>query len=229
MKAVILAAGRGIRLKPFTEHYPKGLVPINKKPLINWTLDSLPKSIDEIIIVTGWLGEQIKTKFKNNFNNIPITYFEQSPINGTGSALHTVKNALTSKFIVINGDDLYAKDDLEKLTQVKDWGILGFKTSDPIPGSLELENNEVIGIKPDNSQEPKWQNCGAYVTDAHFFELPLVEIPVRDTTEFSLPHTLVNNEKTHSVTLVPATKWLPIGTPEELAKAKKFLDNIQEF
>lgn len=226
MKVVILAAGKGLRLRPFTEHHPKGLVPVNGMPLLRWALENLPKNTDEIFIIIGWLGEQIKQEFGNTYNGIPISYFEQSPINGTGSALHTVKSKLTGKFLVINGDDLYWQEDLQKLTDVKDWGILAKKTQSPIAGSLEVKRDEVIGIKENNSRELKWQNCGSYLLDANFFELPLVQIPVREEKEYSLPHTIINNQKTHSIALVEATKWLPLGTPEELAKAKDFLDNI---
>jgi NDP-sugar pyrophosphorylase family protein len=227
MQAVILAAGYGLRLRPFTETAPKGLVPILGRPLLQWTLERLPSSIDEIVIVTGWLGEQIEAKFGNSFQGKPVAYFAQSPINGTGSALHAAKSVLRGKFLVVNGDDVYTRADLEALSAVPDWGMLATQTAQALAGNLKVDDGgAIVDIARDESSSIKWQNCGAYVTDTTYFGLPLVGIPVRNKTEYSLPHTMVQSQKTHSVRLIPATQWLPIGTPEELAKAEKILDNI---
>jgi NDP-sugar pyrophosphorylase family protein len=84
----------------------------------------------------------------------------------------------------------------------------------------------VTGLVNDQSENEKWINCGAYLTDVHFFDMPLVGIPVRDKTEYSLPHTLIQDPVERPVRLVAATQWFPVGTPEELAKAEKILDNI---
>ncbi len=280
MQAVILAAGYGLRLRPFTETAPKGLVPVLGKPLLEWTLESIPESIDEIIIVTGWLGEQIKNRFGNTYKGKAIRYFEQSPINGTGSALHFAKSVLHDKFLVVNGDDIYGEQDLETLSKAEGWSMLATKTAKPIAGSLVLDsidnnptlchceesatwqsffqfnnlaskhlnintdchapklarndspnnaNDKIVAIMPNMTNTEKWQNCGAYLTDTRFFDLPLVEIPVRDTVEYSLPHTLVLEPQKCPVKLISATRWLPIGTAEELAKAEELLDNIAEL
>lgn len=227
MQAVILAAGYGLRLQPFTKTAPKGLVLVLGKPLLAWTLESLPENIHEIIIVIGWLGEQIEMHFKDVFQGLPIRYVKMSVINGTGSALHTAKEILHDKFLVVNGDDVYAKTDLTALTQVPDWGMLATKTTRPIAGGLELDSSgNITSISANITNTEKWQNCGAYLTDTSFFNLPLVEIPVRDNVEYSLPHTLVLNAKKCPVKLVSASQWLPVGTAEELAKACKILDNM---
>jgi NDP-sugar pyrophosphorylase family protein len=57
------------------------LVPVLGKPLLAWTLERLPQNVDEIIIVTGWLGEKISTEFGSSHNNRPIHYATQNPIN----------------------------------------------------------------------------------------------------------------------------------------------------
>ncbi len=225
MQAVILAAGYGLRLKPFTETAPKGLVPVLGIPLLEWTLKSLPETTHEIIIVIGWLGEQIEKHFKNEFRGMPIRYVTMSPINGTGSALHTAKEALHGKFLVVNGDDIYAKQDLTALSRVPDWGMLAVQTTKAMAGNLTVSNGDITNIARDESNNIKWQNCGAYFLDTDYFALPLIGIPVREKTEYSLPHTMIQNKHTHQVSLVEATQWLPIGTPEELAKASEILDN----
>jgi NDP-sugar pyrophosphorylase family protein len=186
MQAVILAAGFGLRLRPFTEHNPKGLVPVLGKPLLAWTLERLPQNVDEIIIVTGWLGEKISTEFGSSHNNRPIHYATQNPINGTGFALRSAKNMLSGTFLVVNGDDLYTADDLESLSQ-EHWAMLATSTTKPVPGALTVTDSGIItSIDADLTENEKWQNCGAYVMNTDFFSLPLVEIPVRDKIEYSL-------------------------------------------
>ena len=121
---------------------------------------------------------------------------------------------------------MYAKADLTALAQVPNWGMLATKTTKPIAGGLELDSSgNITSISANITDTEKWQNCGAYLTDTTFFNLPLVEIPVRDNVEYSLPHTLVLDAEKRPVKLISASKWLPIGTYEELAKAEELLDN----
>lgn len=226
MQAVILAAGLGLRLRPFTEKHPKGLVPIAGKPLLLRTLDSLPDVITEIIVVTGWLSDQIETTLGTSYQGRPILYVEQKPLDGTGSALHHARVLLRGNFLVVNGDDIYTKGDLTTLAAAPGWALLASTTLKPLAGALVVDDsNNITALTNDPSSEKKWINCGAYLTDTQFFNVPLVGIPVRDKTEYSLPHSLTQNPATHPVRLIEATKWLPVGTPEELAKAEKILDN----
>ena len=68
MKAVILAAGMGIRLRPMTETLPKGLVEINNKTLLERSLDALNENnITEAIIVTGFYGDSIKARIGETY------------------------------------------------------------------------------------------------------------------------------------------------------------------
>lgn len=227
MQAVILAAGLGLRLRPFTEQHPKGLVPIAGKPLLFWTLEIIPDSITEIIIVTGWLGDQIKTALGESYNGKSIRYVEQTPLDGTGSALHHARTLLHDTFLIVNGDDIYTKDDLTELATSPGWAMLASTTTKPLAGALAKDATGIVTeLVNDQSQDQKWINCGAYLTDVRFFDIPLVGIPVRDKNEYSLPHTLIQNPVEHPVRLVEATRWLPVGTPEELAKAEKILQNV---
>lgn len=227
MQAVILAAGLGLRLRPFTEQHPKALIPVCGTPLILHSLGRLPKNITEIIIVTGWLGEQIQSLVENAFQGIPVRYATQDPLNGTGGSLHAAKDLLHDSFLVLNGDDLYQQSELQTLASQSTWAILATPTTRPLQAALQPDADGFVhGLVPDPSETQKFLNCGAYLTDTDFFTLPLVGIPIRDKTEYSLPHTLLQTPDAHPVALVPATGWLPVGTPEELAKAEKMMQNI---
>lgn len=227
MQAVILAAGLGLRLRPFTEQHPKALIPVCGTPLILHSLARLPKHTTEIIIVTGWLGEQIQSLVGTSFNGVPVRYATQDPLNGTGGSLHAAKDLVHGQFLVLNGDDLYQQSGLETLATQSTWAILATATTRPLQAALKPDSEGFVpGLVPDPSETQKFLNCGAYLTDTGFFTLPLVSIPVRDKPEYSLPHTLLQAPEMHPVKLVPATGWIPVGTPEELAKAEKIMQNV---
>ncbi len=218
MQAVILAAGKGLRLRPFTENHPKPLIPIAGRPLLSYTLDALPDSINEIIIVIGYLGSQIETVFGDNWNGKPIKYVTQTELNGTGDALFRAKPFLKQRFLVVNGDDLYKKSDLTQLINHK-YSILAWPSTIPYEYSLK-ENPEgyLDGFDPESTL----RNCGAYFLNFDFFDGPLTEVTVHGETELSLPHTLVALSATHPVAIVKAKHWLPVGTPEQLKFANDY-------
>ena len=63
MQAIILAAGKGTRMRPLTYDMPKAMLPVKGKPVLEYTISFLPEEIDEIIIVINHLGDQIKNYF----------------------------------------------------------------------------------------------------------------------------------------------------------------------
>ena len=222
MQAVILAAGQGLRLRPFTEHSPKALVPVNNQALIFHTLQSLPDSISEIIIVVGYLGQQIVDQVGTSYNTIPIRYCWQNELLGTGDALLQAKDVLRDSFLVLNGDDLYNKQDLTALIS-HPWAMLAWQSTTQSEFGLQVKDQVLIGFEENSSL----LNCGAYVLQKSFFDKPLAEITVHNKTEYSLPHTLVAMAADTTITALTARFWLPIGTPEQLAFANAYLSRKQ--
>ncbi len=222
MKAIILAAGTGLRLRPLTETTPKAMVTIGDKPLIEHTLESLPECVDEIIIVVHHLKEQIIDHLGDTFQDKPIRYVDQPKLNGTGAALHLLKDDLEEKFLVVNGDDLYHQDDLRRLIDL-DNGMLVFETKGPAPSTIEADAiGCFLGIRhnPDED-EPILRNTGAYVLTPEFFNYPLEKIKVHGKTEYSLPHTFNHMVDECGLKVIKADFWLPVGTQEELEVANK--------
>ncbi|HUS98756.1 MAG TPA: nucleotidyltransferase family protein, partial [Candidatus Thermoplasmatota archaeon] len=90
-KAVILAAGEGKRLRPFTETMPKVMLPVANKPLLEYVFDAARKSgMNEIIVVVGYKKEVIMEHFKD-YKNVKITYVTQDRQLGTAHALLQAK------------------------------------------------------------------------------------------------------------------------------------------
>ncbi len=218
MQAVILAAGKGLRLRPFTEQHPKPLIDISGKPLLEHTLSALPDQITEVIIVVGYLGEQIVEHFGNEFNGKTIKYVTQEELLGTGDALLRAKPLLDRQFLVVNGDDLYTKSDLEKMVATPNSMLVWPSQQTSKYGIVKNEHNHFAGFNSDSSLI----NSGAYFLNLDFFDTPLVSVPVTNGVELSLPHTLAQIATTIPITLVEATRWLPVGTPEQLQFANEY-------
>ena len=120
MKAIILAGGRGKRLKPVTDYVPKPLVPIKNIPIIEWQIKYLKKfGIKEVIICTGYKADMIESYLNVKKLGIKIKFsIEKSPL-GTGGAIKKAGKMINEKsFFVINGDTI-TNIDLRKLASKK--------------------------------------------------------------------------------------------------------------
>ncbi len=217
MQAVILAAGKGARLRPLTHQTPKPLIDICGKPLIEYVLEALPDSVDEIFIVVNHLRENLIAHLGPTWHNKPIRYVIQEPLSGTAGAVHLLREQLHDSFLVLNGDDLYRKDDLEKLA-THELALLYFQTDHDLKAGAQIENGRFTGLGPGQNAV-----CGAYVLDERFFSVPPVEIQVSEFTEYGLPQTLALLAKIETIMAVQANFWMPVGTQEELEKARKKL------
>lgn len=224
MHAVILAAGKGTRLRPLTDTTPKPLVDINGQPLLAYVLDALPSNIDGITIIIGYLGEQIQERIGDAYNGIPVRYVTQERLDGTGGALDLLRRDITAATLVVNADDIYEKHDLARLTQFP-LAVLARLTDSAVASPFEVSTeNLLLGFIAKRDIIPGatyWQNCGAYMVDLRYFLEPVVEVPVRDGVEASIPHTLAALARHEKVHVVEATSWMPVGTHEELAHARE--------
>lgn len=108
MRAMILAAGRGERMRPITDHTPKPLIPVAGRPLIDWHLAALAAAgITEIVINTGWLGARLRaTLGDGSARGVVIAYSDEGwPALETGGGIHAALPLLGPEpFLVINGD-----------------------------------------------------------------------------------------------------------------------------
>ncbi|MBI3562103.1 MAG: nucleotidyltransferase family protein [Gammaproteobacteria bacterium] len=108
MKAMILAAGKGERMRPLTEHTPKPLLRVGRQRLIEYHLNALQRSgISEVIINLSWLGEQIRTALGDGRRYaVSITYSEEGPqpLETAGGIIAALPLLGEAPFLVVNGD-----------------------------------------------------------------------------------------------------------------------------
>src|SRR5437879_2457115 len=118
MEAVILAAGLGTRLRPYTEKTPKPLLPVQGRPLLDWTLAALPGSVTRVIVVVNYLADQIEDYLNQQKHFADWATVRQEVPRGTGDAFRSCQSHLkTDRYLIMNGDDLFGAADLAKLVQ----------------------------------------------------------------------------------------------------------------
>lgn len=226
MKAIILCAGKGTRMRPLTNTIPKPLLLIKGKELLLHILESLPDEITEVFLVTSYLQEQIENFVLTKCNfQFKIQCVEQIPDKkGTFAALLSVRNFLNDneRFLILNGDDLISKDDLEKVITFKRCFTVqkaimpryykvvqdpnGMLSSFEVQDEYEKENGTLIAT-------------GTYVVDTGIFNY---EPRLLTGNEIGIPQTIMDNKDTYPISVLEINSWIPVNSLDDF----NFLNKI---
>src|SRR5262245_23628858 len=220
MDAIILAAGLGTRLRPHTLTTPKPLLPVRGRPILDWALGALPRSVDRVLVVVNYLADQIEAYLRKQ------TYFRewaalvQEQARGTGDAFRCCRSELRSdKFLVLNGDDLYGAADLAALARCPA-GLLVQPVDEPRRfGIAFLKQDgtlEKLVEKPDLDGR-QLANAGAYVFPRTIFD---TELTVSARGEYEVTDYVSALAARQPVQVVQAGYWLPSGTVEVWQQAQ---------
>ena len=195
MKALILAGGRGKRLRPLTDKIPKSLIPINKKPLIQYTINYLKKfGINEIIICSGYKSKQIQNflKKKKNFG-CKIEYsVEKNPLGTAGAIKNAIKNLSDESFLVINGD-IITNIDLKKI--LKKPNTIAANELKTKFGTMEIKNNKILKFNEKTDVQNVWMNPGLYHLSTDILKI----LPRTGSLEAEIFPKLAKNKSLHTV------------------------------
>ena len=178
MKAIILAGGRGKRLKPITDYVPKPFVPIKNIPINEWQIKYLEKfGIKEVIICTGYKTEMIENHLNVKNIKTKITFsIEKTPL-GTGGAIKKAGKMINDKsFFVLNGDTI-TNIDLNKLAEKKN-AIAAIELRTKY-GILETNDDKILNFREKKEIPDTWMNAGIY----HLQKEVLKELPVKGDIE----------------------------------------------
>lgn len=169
MKAVILAAGEGTRMRPLTGDTPKPLLPVAGKPIVQHNIDRIENHVEEIVIVTGYLSERFRDRYRERDD---IKLVEQEEQLGTADAIYQVKDEIQGRFLVLNGDSIYSR--LEELIGYDHALVAGRAEKPENYGVLQLKRSIPVGID-EKPEEPETDlvNAGAYVLEDDIF--PMLE------------------------------------------------------
>ena len=207
-----------------TDNIPKPMLSLGTKTLIEHKLDILPDSVNEVILVIGYLGDKIMEYFGDSYNGKSIKYAWQHELKGTGHAVWQAKDLLDDRFLVMMGDDIYSQGDIERCLS-HDWSILVKKCDKAGTGAkVELdERGHVMGItERAQLNEGDFSNAGMYVMNKKFFEYDLVKLPDKD--EYGLPQTLVQVLKDNNIKVVVSEFWIQLSDPTDIKNAEHILE-----
>ena len=229
MQVVILAAGKGSRMVPITDHTPKTLIRVGGKTILERIVEEFPPEIDEILIVIHHLAPVIEDFVSTHplfcgRTKCVMQNFEHGT--GTMSALCSVQDYLKNKFLVVSGDDIHGRSDLEGLiSHPCSFGIQKKK----MPGYHSImfdAQNHLQGLRSQTEEElaggSAWIATGAYVLDQRIFSCEPVRLK---DGEYGLPQTIISMAKDVPVIVVPENSWISVNTHEDLARVDAMLSS----
>lgn len=220
MKAIILAGGKGKRLRPMTDYVPKPLIPINNIPIIEWQIKYLKQfGIKEVIICTGYKTEMIENYLNMKNLGVKINFsIEKTPL-GTGGAIKkAVKGIKEKSFFAINGD-IITNIDLKKLSE-KNNSIAAIEVRTKF-GILDIYENKIKSFKEKKEISNVWMNAGLY----HLEKDMIKDLPIRGDIEKTTFPNYAKNEKLNIV-IFKNVKWFSIDSFKDTEEASLYVNKI---
>ena len=216
MKAIILAGGRGKRLRPITDKIPKPLIPINNKPLIERTIKYLKKyGITEIIISSGYKSNLIEKflKKKKNFGCNIIFSIEKTPL-GTGGAVRKALRFIDEEsFVVLNGD-IITNIDLKKI--LKKPNTIAANELKTKFGTMDIRNNKILKFNEKKDVSNVWMNPGIYHLSKNIEKI----IPRKGSLEGIVFPKMAKNKTLETIKFKNAL-WFSIDSHKDIEECSK--------
>lgn len=176
MIGVILAAGEGNRLRPFTEDMPKVMLPVGNKPIVEYLIESLRRcGIREIVLVVGYKKERIMEYFGDGKGwNVNIKYVFQDKQIGTGHALlQAEKHVEEEEFLVLPGDNIIDSESLRLLIESESPSIMVEKSDSPSKYGVVDVDGEIVRkiLEKPSIEEKAIVSTGVYKLKKEIFDV----------------------------------------------------------
>lgn len=217
MTAMILAAGRGERMRPLTDERPKPLLEVHGKPLIQWQIERLKAAgFDELVVNVAWLKDQL-VEFLGDGSRfgvaIEISEEPEAALETAGGIIEALP-LLGERFVVVNGD-VWTDFDVARLHDRPGKGELAHLVLVDNPDHNPGGDFALLpdGTLTEHGSKRTFTGIGAYHRDL-FAGLPRGERPLAPLLVEAIAEGRVSGER-------HAGSWLDIGTPERLAALRK--------
>ncbi len=230
LKAVVMAGGKGTRLRPITYSIPKPLVPIAGKPCIDYTINSYYKAgVNNVIITTGYKFESLimgVLEFKNRDQNVLFSVEKEAA--GTAGSVKLVREFIDDTVIVGSGDTLIDFDISDMLRfhrKNKAKLTIGLtNVDDPSQfGIVELKDDLVVRFLEKPSKDEAFSNlinAGVYIMEPEIID----SIPTGEPYDFAkqlFPKLLKENQSIYGY--VGKGTWLDTGRPKDMIRANQIM------
>lgn len=232
-QAVILAGGRGERLRPFTDNMPKPMAPVLGRPFLEHLINMLKDNgIQEVVLLTGYLGEKIEEYFGNGekfgvrikYSQIPLLN-EQGQENESGMRLKSAENILDDKFLLMYCDNYWPLN-LRKLFNFYDKqnvsvSVVVYTNKDKMTKNNVLVDYNNRIVKYDKSRQDEFLNgvdIGFFIIDKKIFQM----FP-KNNFQFErdiIPQLVTRKQIAGFLT---DQKYYSISTPERIKLTEEFL------
>ena len=227
MKAVILAAGEGSRMRPLTYTRPKVMLPLANKPILEHLLiEAREAGISEFIFVVGYHDEQVRDYFGNGDKwQVRIEYCTQRRQSGTADALKMVEGLVDGNFLLINGDVIVSQKDINSLTSRNNNTMSVVEVEDTRDlGVVELRDNKIVHIyEKAGKPSSHTANAGLYLLSTDIFgAISLTEKSPRGEYEITDSLQLIIDEG-HPISYQKIDYWLDLSYPWDLLPANESL------
>jgi len=215
MKAVILAAGEGKRLRPLTETMPKVMLPVANKPVLEYVFDAVKNSgIDEIVVVVGYKKEVIMEYFKE-YIDVDVIYVVQNKQFGTSHALLQTKKHINEPFIVLSGDNIIDQISISKLIRNEsEYSMLVKETLYPSKYGVVTSEKDILKElveKPPNEKFKRFVSTGIYKLPNSIFDNISNATSQGDYSLSSVIQSTVDQGK--KISTILAEVWMDIAYP----------------
>lgn len=234
MRAVILAAGEGTRMRPLTENRPKVMLPIANKPMLEYIIgEVMVAGIKDITLIVGYKQEAVRDYFGDGSRlGVRLDYIVQEQQMGTGHAFGMASSVHDDRFIALNGDIIVSANYIRKLTERKEVAVIAVKkVADPRAyGVIEVDKGRVMRIVEKSPEPPTdLANAGVYLFSPLIFVAiaetkpsPRGEIEVTDSIQY-----MIDKGKQVGFELMEE-EWLDVGKPWDLLTANELaLKNLK--
>ena len=225
MQAVIMAAGEGKRMRPLTLVRPKPLIEVSGQPILEHILDALPPPIDEVIIVIGYKGDMIQEHLGDSYKGKKIRYVHQWMPAGTAHALSVARPLLSGKFLMMNADDIHGEEALQEAVSHPLAILVAEHPRPETMGVVSLNEDGTLASIVEKPENPigNLVNTGAMVLDERLFSY---EAPRHATGEYFMVDPMSSLAKEHPVKVISQPLWIPVGYPEDIARAEERLREL---
>ncbi|MCK5108951.1 MAG: NTP transferase domain-containing protein [Methanosarcinales archaeon] len=228
MKAVILAAGEGTRMRPLTATCPKVMLPVANRPILEHIIKSARDGgITDFVCVVGYRSDVIREYFGDGGQlGIHIDYVEQKQQFGTAHAIGTVQEHVGDRFIVMNGDALVKSSDVRSLMKHREDVVMAVKEiEDPFKyGVVKTSGDRIVEIieKPE-CVTSNLVNAGMYLFSDSIFE-SIGKTGRSERGEYEITDSIMRLISDNAgVGYMMLDTWIDIGMPWNLLDANEFL------